>query len=40
MMESMLDEIINPMQEKTNVKPNHFDMVYEKQIKYNNWIFV
>ena len=23
-----------------NVKPNNFDMVYEKQIKYNKWIFV
>ena len=40
LMESMLEEIINPMQEKTNVKPNNFDMVYEKQIKYNKWIFV
>ena len=39
-MESMLDEIINPMQENTDVKPNNFDMVYEKELSFNKWIFV
>jgi len=39
-MEDMFEEIINPMQENTDVKPNNFDMVYEKQLKYNKWIFV
>ena len=39
-MDNMLDEIINPMQENTDVKPNNFDMVFEKQLKYNKWILV
>ena len=39
-MESMLEEIINPMQENTNVKPNNFDMVYEKELSFNKWIYV
>ena len=40
LMSDMLEEIINPMQENTDVKPNNFDMVFEKQLKYNKWIFV
>ena len=39
-MESMLEEIINPMQENTDVKPNNFDMVYEKELSFNKWIYV
>ena len=39
-IDNMLDEIINPMQENTDVKPNNFDMVFEKQLKYNKWILV
>ncbi len=38
--ESVMKELIEPMKNDTNVKLDKFEMVYEKQIKYNKWIFV
>ena len=40
MIEDMLDELIYPMKNKTDVKPNKFETVYEKELLYNKWIFV
>ena len=38
--ESIIEELIKPMENDSDVKLNNFDMVYEKQLKYNKWIFV
>ena len=38
--EDLLNELIYPMKNDTDVKLNNFKMVYEKQLKYNKWIFV
>jgi hypothetical protein len=40
MIEDMLDELIYPMKNKTDVKPNKFETVYEKELLFNKWIFV
>jgi len=38
--ESVIEELIKPMENDTDIKLNNFKMVYEKQLKYNKWIFV
>jgi hypothetical protein len=38
--EDLLNELVYPMKNDTDIKLNNFKMVYEKQLKYNKWIFV
>jgi len=38
--ESVMKELIEPMDNNFNNKLDKFEMIYEKQLKYNKWIFV
>ena len=38
--ESVMKELIEPMNDDSNIKLDKFEMIYEKQLKYNKWIFV
>ena len=38
--ESIIKELIEPMKNDSDVKLDKFDMVYEKKLLFNNWIFV
>ena len=40
MIKDMLDELIYPMKNNTDVKPNNFELVHEKELLFNKWIFV
>ena len=38
--ESAIKELVEPMGNDSNINLNNFKMIYEKQLKYNKWIFV
>ena len=38
--ESVMKELIEPMNDDSNIKLDKFEMIYERQLKYNKWIFV
>ena len=38
--ESVIEELIKPMENDSDVKLDKFEMVYEKQLLFNKWIFV
>jgi len=39
-MHSVFDELLIPMKSDTYIRTNNFDLIYEKELKYNKWIFV
>ena len=40
MTESIIEELIKPMENDSDVKLDKFEMVYEKKLLFNKWIFV
>jgi hypothetical protein len=38
--ESVIEELIKPMESDSDVKLDKFEMVYEKKLLFNNWILV
>ena len=40
LMEELFKELIYPMKNNTDVKPNNFELVHEKELLFNKWIFV
>ena len=38
--ESAIDELIIPMRDNKNVKPNKYTMIYEKKLIFNKWVYL